>query len=175
MSELFGVDQSGCGHNGYDIPERRKIVIMIQKRASDRSRAYDALLTAGMEAETAELEAHKHVKQAVMHGATLEEIHEAACHAGTGDVTEELLPKTAKLLNLQFLISDRELEKVAFKAPEELIDRDVPVTIINGRNPLMGSIDALKKYRGKAYSLRHGLVQIDDEVEILRQRLKAME
>jgi hypothetical protein len=173
MSELFGVE--GGGHNGFEVPEKKKLIIMIQKRASDRKRVYDALLKSAMEVETAELAVHRHTKQAVMQGASLEKIHELACHAGNGDVTAELFPKTAQLLNKQFLVSDSALEKLAFEAPESLIDRNVPVTIVNGRNPLLSSIDALKRYRDKTYSLRSGLMQIDDELKILGQRLKELE
>lgn len=173
MSEMFGI--SGPGHTGHDIPEKRKLIIMIQKRASDRNRVYDALLKTAMEAETAELQIHHLAKQAVIQGTSLENIHEAACHAGNGDITAELFPKTAKLLNKMFLVSNSQLEKTAFEAPESLIDRNVPVTVVNGRNPLLSSINALKKYNSKAYSLRKGLIQIDDELKILNQRLKELE
>lgn len=173
MSELFGVE--GEGHDGFDYPEKNRLIIMIQKRASERARMYDALLKTAMEVETAELDVHRHVKQAVMQGASLEEIHEAACHAGNGDVTEYLLPKTAQLLNKQFLVSDGALEKIAFEAPESLIDRTLPVTIINGRNPLLGSIDALKRYRSNAYTIKDGLMGVDHELEILGQKLKELE
>ena len=173
MSELFGVEDGG--HDGFEYPEKQKLIIMIQKRASERKRKYDALLKTAMEIETAELQVHRHVKQAVMQGASLEDVHELACHAGNGDVTADLLPKTAALLNRQFLVSDKAMEKLAFEAPESLIDRDVPVTIVNGRNPLLSSIDALKRYRSSAYKIKDGLNRIDDELKIFGQRLKELE
>jgi hypothetical protein len=173
MAELFGV--SGGGHSGFEVPEKKRIVIMIQKKAAERERKYSELLKTAMQLETAELQFHSAVKQAVMQGSSLEEIHEASCHAGYGDVSRETLPKTAQLLNKQFLVSDQDLEKVAFEAPEELIDRNVPVTVVNGRNPIIASIDALKKYRDNTYCIRDGLMGIDQEVEILRQKLKELE
>ncbi|MHC4644895.1 MAG: hypothetical protein ACYTBJ_05305 [Planctomycetota bacterium] len=174
MSEMFGA--SGDGHRGFESTPRQQIVVVLQKKAALRQRGHDLLLKTAMEAETAELEVHKHVKQAVMHGMTLDQVHEAASAAGLGDVTAEVLQKTAQLLKMQFLVSDEEVEKTAsYEAPEELIDRSLPVTVINGRNAMIASLDTLRKYNSKAYHVRNGLVQIDDEVRVLRQKLKDLE
>lgn len=174
MADLFGVS-SGDGHTAYDVPERQKIIIMIQKKASERDRKYNELLKCAMEIETAELGVHSAVKQAVMQGASLDSIYKAACDAGYGDVSRETLIKSAELLKKQFVISDKAFTKFAEKAPEELIDRSLPITVINGRNPIIASIDALKKYKDNTYQVRDGLMGIDQEVEILRQKLKELE
>jgi hypothetical protein len=173
MADLFGV--SGQAHDGFQIPEKKKIIVMIQKKASQRSRMRDQMLKEAMLCETAELGVHKAVKQSVMQGDTLEDIHDYACHAGLGDLSAETLSKTASLLNQQFLISDEALEKIAFEAREELIDRNVPVRVINGRNPIIASLDALKKYRDNCYTIRDGLMGLEQDIEILKQRLKELE
>lgn len=173
MADLFGA--AGKAHDGFQVPEKKRIVIMIQKKAAERQRLHDQMLKEAMFCETAELEVHKTVKQAVMQGATLEDVHNAACGAGLGGVSGEVLQKTASLLNKQFLISDEDLEKVAFEAPEELIDRNVPVRVINGRNPIIASLDVLKQYRDNTYSIRDGLMGLEQELEVLRQRLKELE
>lgn len=173
MAEMFGSGKPG--HDGFQVPEKKRIIIMIQKKAAVKRRVRDALLKTAMEVETAELHMHKQVKQAVMQGMGLEEIHQAACSAGLGEITQDVLPKTAKLLNKQFLVKDAELQKLAFEAPEELIDRDVPVTVINGRNSLMASIDVLKQYRSNASCIQKGLMGLEQEVEYLKQRLKELE
>jgi hypothetical protein len=173
MAEMFGVSDE-C-HSGFDVPERQKIVIMIQKKASERERKYNELLKCGMEVETAELGVHMAVKQAVLQGASMNDIYSAACRAGYADVSRETLMKSAKLLKEQFVISDGEFSKFAEKAPEELIDRNVPVTIVNGRNPIIASIDVLKKYLDNTYTVRDGLMGLDEEVEVLGQKLKALE
>lgn len=174
IAEMFGV-KDVCPHNGGDIPERKRIIIMIQKKASERGRMHGDLLQSAMQCETAEKQFHKEAKQAVMHGMALEEMHKVACDAGFGSLTSELLPKTAQLLDRQFLITEEDMEKMAFEAPEELIDYSVPVRVINGRNPLLASLDTLKKYRDNTYQIRDGLMGLDEEVKVLRQRLKELE
>lgn len=175
LEEMFGVNGSnGCGHQGGDVPEKQRLVILIQKTAAQRQRVYDALVNKTMEIEHAEKQANHQIKQAMLQGASLEEIHAAACSAGLGDESAELLPKTAQLMKRHFLVSEKELEKVAFKAPESLIDRDVPVTIVNGRNPILASIDALREYKSSAHTYRLGLMGIDDELKVLKQRLKEL-
>lgn len=170
VADLFGV--SGGGHDGFQVPEKKRIIIMIQKKAAERQRANDSMLKTAMLYETAERDFHKLAKQAVMQGVKLEEIHTAACHAGLGDISQEVLQKTAKLLQKQFLI---EMEKVAFEAPEELIDRDVPVRVINGRNPIIASLKTLKQYHDNTYTIRDGLMGIDQELEVLKTKLKELE
>ena len=167
IADLFGT--SGKSHDGFRIPEKKKIIVMIQKKAAEKGRKHDALLKEAMMCETAELEAQKSVKQAVLQGSTLEEIHSAACGAGLSKVSAEVLQKTAPALDKQLF------EKVAFEAPEELIDRDVPVRVINGRNPIIASLSALKKYQDNSYCIRDGLMGLEQEIEILKQRLKELE
>lgn len=171
MADLFGV--SGKGHNGFAVPEKKKVIIMIQKKAAERQRTHDSLLKTAMQCETAEKQFHKAAQQAVIQGSSLQDIHTVACHAGLGDVSGEVLQKTARLMKTQFLMGD--MEKVAFEAPEELIDRDVPVRVINGRNPIIGSLKALKEYQNNAYCIRDGLMGLDQELEVLRTKLKELE
>lgn len=166
MAELFGT--SGCAHDGFKIPEKKSIIVMIQKKAAEKSRMHDKLLKEAMLAETAELEAHKTIKQAVLQGESLDDIHQSACQAGLGGISGEVLEKTAGILQ-------GELVKCAFEAPEELIDRSVPVRIINGRNPIMASLDLLKQYRDNTYQIREGLMGLEQDISVLKQRLKELE
>ena len=166
MAELFGT--SGCAHDGFQIPEKKRIIVMIQKKAAEKSRMNDKLLKEAMLAETAELEVHKTIKQAVLQGETLDNIYESACQAGLGDISGEVIEKTAGVLQSEFV-------KCAFEAPEELIDRNVPVRIINGRNPIMASLDLLRQYRDNTYQIREGLMGLEQDISVLKQRLKELE
>lgn len=173
MAEMFGVSKSKP-HCGFETPDKKRIIIMIEKKAALKRRAKDYMFKEAMLSETKEKETQELIKTAVMKGAKLEDIHKVACYAGVGDVTEDLLPKTAKLLNKHFLISNEELEKVAFKAPEELIDRSVPVRVINGRNAILVSLRDLKEHRDNIVRAKKDLMGLDQEVEILHQKIKEL-
>lgn len=166
MADLFGV--SGQAHDGFQVPEKKSLVIMIQKKASEKNRMHDKLLKEAMLVETAEKAAHHQIKQAVLQGESLDDIHVNACNAGLGDFAVEYLDKTAGVLQKEFV-------KCAFEAPEELIDRSVPVRVINGRNPIIASLDLLKQYRDNVFSIREGLMGLEQDISILKQRLKELE
>lgn len=166
MEDLFGV--SGQAHDGFQVPEKKSLVIMIQKKAAEKNRMYDKLIKEAMLVETAEKAAHHQIKQAVLQGESLDEIHVNACNAGLGDFAVEYLDKTADVLRKEFV-------KCAFEAPEELIDRSVPVRVINGRNPIIASLHTLKQYRDNAFSIREGLMGLEQDISILKQRLKELE
>ena len=166
MADLFGT--SGDAHDGFQIPEKKRIIVMIQKKAAEKGRMHDKLLKEAMLAETAELGAHKAIKQAVLQGQSLEDIHESACQAGLSGVSGEMMDKTAGILR-------QELVKCAFEAPEELIDRNVPVRVINGRNPIIASLDLLRQHRDNTYQIREGLMGLEQDISVLKQRLKELE
>lgn len=166
MAELFGA--GGKAHDGFQVPEKKSIVIMIQKKAAEKNKMHDKLIKEAMLVETAEKDAHRHIKQAVLQGESLNDIHESACQAGLGGISGEVLEKTAGVLQGEFV-------KCAFEAPEELIDRSVPVRVINGRNPIIASLDVLKQYRDNVYSIREGLMGLEQDISVLKQRLKELE
>lgn len=166
MAELFGT--SGCAHDGFQIPEKKRIIVMIQKKAAEKNRMHDRMIKEAMLAETAETWVHNKVKQAVMQGESLNDIHENACQAGLGGISGEMLEKSASILQGEFV-------KCAFEAPEELIDRSVSVRVINGRNPIIASLDLLKQYRDNVYTIRDGLMGLEQDISVLKQRLKELE
>lgn len=175
MAEMFGVGEDHGGHQGGEIAPRQKLIIMIQKKAALRDRLHDGILKSAMLQETGEAAVCSQIKQAVIQGAELEEIHKVASEAGYGEITAEILPKYAQDLARTFLVPQDGVEKLAFEAPEELINRDVPVTVINGRNPLIASLKTLKEYKNNHYHVRDGLMGINQELEILQQKLKELE
>ena len=173
MNELFGVSEP-C-HNGFDLPERTQTVIMIQKKAALRQQRHDQLIKAAMMIEDAEKKAYSAIKQAMCSGQSLPDIHKAACLSGLGHVTQKLLPKTAALLGKEISAPpaiQQRLEKLAFKAPEELIDRSVPMKVVNGRNTVIASLDTLNRCYHDADRLKGSVLDIDDEIKGLRKRLK---
>lgn len=174
MAEMFGVNENGNGNDDCleNRDAKRKILVVIEKKAALRQRVKDLLIKEAMMFKSEEKRVHYLVKEAVMAGHSMESLHAASCSAGTGDVSQVLFPKTAQLLRRQMILSDGDIEKLAFPAPEELIDRNVPMTIVNGRQALLSSIDALKKHTKNMKLYRGALVHIDDDLGLLRQKLK---
>ena len=126
----------GTHHNGLtEVPEKKKIIIVIQKKAAERNALRDKILFDGMKLETLEKEAFHVVKQAVMEGASFLDLYQAAVGMGLGKVAGELLPTFEnKLIGETYGDIHRRLVKHAIsKAPSELISEDLGnTTIING-------------------------------------------
>jgi hypothetical protein len=173
-SEMFGVNPQNV-HNGLtDVPEKKQIIVIIEKRAAAKRGIEDDLIKTTMLHEHEEKNLGRLVKQAYLgDGIKLDQLYAAACAEGLGDVAGEYFPKIAAQLQME--LGRAELTKLAWKAPEELIDYDVPLTIVNGAHPVMISLDALLKYRDDVMTFNGRMSRINDEVTILGERLRELE
>ena len=100
-------------------------------------------------------------------------MYAGACQMGYGQVAGELFPKFAEQLHRD--TARKELTKIAWKAPDELIDYDVPVTIVNGRHPIMISLNTLQQYLNQEQKFNWHLARINDENTIMSQRFKELQ
>jgi hypothetical protein len=177
LAALLGVDPS-CAHEGLAGPsERQRIVIVLQKKAAEKSRLQNELLYSGMEAETAEKRAYQAVKQEVLGGTPMTALLRAARAAGLGKLACEVLPQFERQLISETHGRVRAgLEKNAIsRAPEDLVSGDLgSVTVVNGAHPVMVSLDVLEKKNGIVQNLLHNLLRIDDELTVYGQKLREL-
>jgi len=177
LAALLGVDPSG-GHEGLAGPsEKRRLVIILQKKAAERRRVKDQTLVAAMEAESAEKRAYAQVKQEVLGGTPMRDVLRAAAVAGLGKVGCEVLPGfEEKLIDETTGGTRAGLKKLAIsRAPEELISDDLgATTVVNGAHPVLVSLDTVSKKKGVVQTLLYNLVRIDDELNVVRQRLNEL-
>ena len=175
LAALLGVDPAG-GHAGLSGPsDKQRLVIVLQKKASEKRRLQDQLLVAGMEAETAEKLAYAAVKQEVLGGTPMRQVVRAAAAAGLGKIAGQVLPGFEERLIAECTGSVRaKMEKTAIaRAPEELISENLgSTTIVNGAHPVMISLDTVQKKNGVVQNLLNNLLRIDDEVRLYQQKLR---
>jgi len=176
-SSMFGVNPDEV-HNGLgDEPEGKRIIIILQKKAAERSDLKSKILYAGMQLEALEKKAFADFKQTVLGGASFYQVYEAVVGMGMGKVAEEYLPKWQQKLIDQSHGSQRlRLEKIAIsKAPEELISDNMGnTTVINGAHPVLISLDTVNRKTGEIKQGIHNLLRIDDEVNVFNQRLREL-
>ena len=177
MSSMFGADPADVHQGLHSEPERKSIVIVLQKKAAERQRTVSELLYKGMQLETLEKKAFEAVKQAVMGGATFFEVWQAAAGAGMAKVAKEYLPAWQDRI-----VKDADgamkirLEKLAIhKAPDDLISEDLGgVVVVNGAHPVLVSLDTVTKKTGEIKNLLNNLLRIDDEVKVYKQRIREL-
>jgi len=177
LMSMLGSDPSQV-HNGLGAePERKRIIIVIQKHAAARETLKGQLIYKGMELESLEKRAFEAVKQCVLGGATIAQIYQAAAGAGFGKVAEEYLPKFEDRL-IEAVHGDlhRRLVKEAIgRAPDDLISDDLGnMTIINGAHPVMISLDTIQRKTGEIKNGIHNLLRIDDEIKVYTQRMREL-
>lgn len=178
LAGMLGVDPSSV-HNGLtNEPERKQIVIILQKKAAERRRAHDVAVVAHLEAETAEKLAFQQIKQAVFNeNTTFSEVFRACKAAGLGKVAAEYLPRfQAKLLGEVHGKLKTRLEKTAIASvTKDLISDDLEgVTVSNGAHPVLISMDTLQTKNEAARNGLHSVLRIDDDVKIKEQRLREL-
>lgn len=175
LVSMMGADPAAV-HNGMtEVPEKKQIIIVLQKKASARQDLQDRILLNGMQLESLEKQAYNTVKQTILGGETFRRVFEAACGAGLGKVACEYLPKFQDRLLKEAHGSERlRLEKHAIAmAPEDLISDDMGnVSIVNGAHPVLVSLDTVQKKTGEIKNGLRDLLRIDDEVKVYHQRLR---
>lgn len=175
LADAMGVNLDG-GHNGLsDVPEKKKIIIILQKQAAERQRLADKVLLAGVELESLEKKAYHAVKQTVLGGASFRQVYTALCAGGLQKEAAEYLPKfqDALIKETHGEIRTR-LEKLAIaKAPADLISENLGNTVvINGAHPVLVSLDTIRRKTGEIRNGLQGLVRIDDEAKVYHQKIR---
>ena len=177
LSSLMGSDPDAV-HNGMGgEPERKRIIIVIQKHAAAKKLLQDQLVFKGMELESIEKRAYGAIKQHVLGGGSIAEIYQAAVGAGFGKIAEEYLPQFEdKLIEEAHGETHRRLVKEAIgRAPEDLVSSDLGnMTIINGAHPVMISLDTIQRKTGEIKNGLHNLLRIDDEIKVFTQRMREL-
>jgi hypothetical protein len=177
LSSLLGSDPSSVHHGMGMEPERKRIIVVIQKHAAARKILQDQLVFKGMELESLEKRAYNTIKQCVLGGESFQRIYQAAAGAGLGKMAEEYLPLFEDRLIEEVHGADhRRLVKEAIgRAPEDLISSDMGnTTIINGAHPVMISLDTIQRKTGEIKNGLHNLLRIDDEIKVFTQRMREL-
>lgn len=175
LVSMLGSDPAQSHHGLSNESERKKVIIVIEKKAAERERLRDHLLMKGMELETAESRAYDQVKQAALGGVPMYQIYAACVGAGLRKVAEEYLPKfEERLISSTHGTIRVALEKNAIgKAPEEFISSNLGnTTVINGAHPLLVSLDTLQKKTGEIKNGIHNMLRIDDELKVFKQKVR---
>jgi hypothetical protein len=177
LMSMLGSDPSQV-HNGLGAePERKRILIVIQKHAAARKILQDQLVYKGMELESLEKKAYDTIKQCVLEGESFRNLYLAAAGAGFGKLAEEYLPKFEDRLIEEVHGADhRRLVKEAIgRAPDDLISNDLGnMTIINGAHPVIISLDTIQRKTGEIKNGLHNLLRIDDEIKVFTQRMREL-
>jgi len=177
MISMMGADPAAV-HNGLtEEPEKKRIIIVIQKRAAARKALHSKILMQGMELETLKKQAFHQVKQSILGGASFRDLYEAAIGIGLGKTAEELLPEFEKqLIGETYGPTRIRLEKNAIcKAPADLISDNLGnITVVNGAHPVLISLDVVQKKTGEIKDGLHSLLRIDDEVKVFEQKLREL-
>lgn len=177
LVSLLGADPAQVHHGLGPEPERKRIIIVLQKKAAERKALEDELLVKGMELETLQKRAFEAVKQTVLGGATFRQVYEACAEANLGKIAEEMLPEFEERLIAETHGSVRErLTKMAIgKAPQDLVSDNLGnATIVNGAHPVLVSLDTVNRKTGEIKNGLHNLLRIDDEVKVYNQRLREL-
>lgn len=175
LTSMLGADPAAV-HNGMGPePEKKRIIIVIQKHAAARKILQDQLAYKTMELESVEKRAYDTIKQYVLGGGSFANVYQAAVGAGFGKTAEEYLPKFEdRLIEEVHGETHRRLVKEAIgRAPEDLISGDLGnMTVINGAHPVMISLDTVQRKTGEIKNGLHNLLRIDDEIKVYTQRLR---
>lgn len=177
IMSLMGSDPGQVHHGLGAEPERKRIIIVIQKKAHARKLLQDELIVEGMRLESLEKEAFEAVKQTVLGGATFGQIYEASLGSGLGKVASKYIPQfEERLIADTHGSTQRRLMKLAIgKAPEDLVSDDMGnTTVINGAHPVLVSLDTVNRKTGEIRNGLHNLLRIDDEIKIYTQRLREL-
>lgn len=174
---MMGADPAQV-HNGLGMePDRKRIIIILQKQAAARKDLEGKILVKGMELETLQKQAFEAVKQTILGGATFRQVYQAATGSGLGKVAEEYLPDFEdRLINDTHGSTRERLIKTAIgKAPEDLVSENLGnMTVINGAHPVLISLDTINRKTGEIRNGLHNLLRIDDEVKVYTQRLREL-
>lgn len=177
LATMMGVDPS-AGHQGlHEDGDRKKVIIILQKKAAQRSALRSELLYKGHQVETLEKQAYSEFKQAVLGGQSFYDLFAGAALAGFGKVAREHFPDWQDRVISEVTGKDRlALEKQAIhRAPDDLISDNLGnVTVINGAHPVLISLDTLTRKTGEVKNLLNNILRIDDEVKIYSQRMREL-
>lgn len=178
MNSMFGVDPSQCHHGLTQEPDRKRIIMVMQKRAYDLERLKNDVLYRGIQMESAEAAAYEQVKQAALGGMSFPQIYRMCVSGGLQKVAEEYLPKfEERLISSTHGEVRVRLEKTAIaKAPKELISEDLGnTTVINGAHPVLVSLDTVQKKTDEVKNGIHNMLRIQDELKVYDQKLKELQ
>ena len=177
LSSLMGSDPAAV-HNGMGSePERKRIIIVIQKHAAAKKMLQSQLIYKGIELESIEKRAYGAVKQHILGGGSFGEIYQAAVGSGFGKVAEEYLPRFEDNLieEVHGDIHRRLVKEAIGRVPEDLIsDRLGNMTVINGAHPVLISLDTIQRKTGEIKNGLHNLLRIDDEIKVFTQRMREL-
>jgi hypothetical protein len=175
MVSMMGADPANV-HNGlHEEPEKKRIIIILQKKAAERARLESEILYKGMQLESLEKKAFAAFKQSILGGDTLYDVSAAAAGAGLGKVAGEYFPKWhAELVSGTHGEMRNRLEKQAIaRAPDDLISENLGnVAIINGAHPVLISLDTVQRKTGEIKQGLNNLLRIDDQVKVFHQKIR---
>lgn len=180
MSKIASTSKTS-GHDGfYNVTTKQQVQTALIKKAAERDRARSKTLADGIQLEAMTKEAFKAVKQAVLGGASFQDIYIACDAVGMGKFANEFLETFEKQLIGETYGSTRiRLEKLAIgKVPESWLSEGPArsaLTVVNGAHPVLISLDTLAKQTDQVEQGLIGYLRLNDEVKIYEQKLKELQ
>lgn len=168
-------DPEKVHHGLHEVPEKKKIIIILQKKAEERKSLKSDLLYKGMQLETLEKKAFEATKQAVLGGETFEDLLLAAAGCGLGKTAAEYFLQWQEDLieGSHGEMHNRLVKEAIHKAPDDLVSDDLRgVTVVNGAHPVMISLDTVQRKTGEIKNGIHNLLRIDDEIKVFQQKIR---
>lgn len=179
IMSLMGGDPAKV-HNGlHDDGEKKRIIIILQKSAAEKSDLESKVLYMGMELETLEKRAFEAVKQTVLSGESFSRLYRATAAVGAElyKTAREYFPQWEQtLIKESHGSAHLRLTKEAIqRAPQELISNELGnVSVTNGAHPVMVSLDTVQRKTGEIKQGLNNLLRINDEVKVYTQRMREL-
>lgn len=177
LLSLMGADPENSHQGLHQEPEKKRIIIILQKKAAEKSDQESKVLYKGMELETLEKKAFEAVKQEVLGGTSFRTLYIATAAAGLSKIAAEYFPKWEQRLIAEAYGSTQErlTKEAILKAPTDLISGDMGnIAVANGAHPVMVSLDTVQRKTGEIKQGLHNLLRIGDEVKVYTQRLREL-
>lgn len=169
------------GHDGlYNVTSKQQLQATLTKKAAERDRARSKTLADGIKLEELTKEAFRTVKQAVLGGASMQDIYIACDSVGMGKFANEFLQMfEAQLIGETHGSTRIRLEKLAIgKVPDSFLSQGPArsaLTVVNGAHPVLISLDTLAKQTDQVEQGLLGYLRLNDEVKIYEQKLKELQ
>jgi len=170
LHELFGIKPQGSAA----IPQKKVIQIKIIKLASAKKALEDYLTNLEDNKKQNEVELVKVAKQAVLGDhEDVNELYGMVCEAGY-----EKLAKTYFPVINHVLVGQGIIEKTAFRAPEELISKDLDdngipsIKIVNGNHAVIKTFQTMQKIDDDIVHARKAVIFCDGKLNKYKEEAK---
>ncbi len=167
IGDMFKAPPQGDGGEG-----KKRLMIVIEKKAAELDRLKGDLLALGLKHETVMKKAASATRSHILQGEDAVTMHKAACLAGVGSVSKEMFPSIMREVSDNTAIN---MEKIALPVPENLINRDVPVKIVNGDHAVIAHLRTVRDSERDINCCMGRISDANDELTIYKRKLQRVQ